>query len=340
MNVSSFSTSDFRPKDRVEVWSEQIWSAIGRLNTETEVDEDFSGSVQFGDAGVIKLCRVAVGPHRVERTPELIRRDDRGLLKVVFQLKGCALMEQRGKQLLLSPGEWTIYDASVPYSATNTDSIELLAMLVPRDKLMNKNLDVSRYLLQRYSSTVGLGRLVRRFMRSFLDDMPALAADSGPNLIDAAIELVQLAVFEHLRSCSVLTTSDILKERIKTYINRHLRDPEFSIEMIADAMNCSKRYLHKTFREDHETLSHYLWNARLDRCRADLLDPQLQGKSITLIAFSWGFNNAAHFSRCFKTRFGVTPSLYRLSGGALGSSVSDRESLSALDLGLKVARTA
>jgi hypothetical protein len=57
--------------------------------------EDFNGHVQLGDIGGVKLCRaVSRTPHRVARTSELIRRDDRGVLKVVFQLQGRAVIEQ------------------------------------------------------------------------------------------------------------------------------------------------------------------------------------------------------------------------------------------------------
>jgi AraC family transcriptional activator of tynA and feaB len=86
--------------------------------------------------------------------------------------------------------------------------------------------------------------------------------------------------------------------------------------MIAEVMHCSKRHLHKMFNEDDLTISHFLWNTRLDRCRADLGNPELRDKSITMIAFSWGFNNAAHFSRCFKSRFGVSPTEHRLMNAA------------------------
>jgi AraC-like DNA-binding protein len=345
MNVASFSTADIRPKDRIEVWTEQIWSAIGRLYARAAPDSDFTGAVQFGDTGVIQLCNITVGPHRIERTPELIRRDDRGVLKVVFQLQGHSFVEQSGRALALSPGEWGIYDASRPYRVSNADPVELLAMLVPRDRLTTPSLDITRYALTRFSSNAGLGRLALRFMRSLLEDMASFGPHAGPSLTDAAIELVRMAVLEHMRASSALSSGDLLKERIKTYIHRHLRDPRFSIEMIANAMNCSKRHLHKTFREDHETLSQYLWNCRLDHCRAELLDPESVHKSITEIAFSWGFNNAAHFSRSFKARFGVTPSWYRLSNGAPPASPGSRPlepayDSGALELGLKVARTA
>lgn len=312
MQVASFSTREFRPRERIEVWGEQIWAALGRLNTRAEPEREFNGVVRFGDIGVIKLCDISVGPHRIERTPELIRRDDRGLLKVVFQLRGRSVVEQQGRQLLLSPGEWSIYDASRPYRVSNTEPIELLAMLVPRDLLINTSLDASRYTLQRLSATMGLGRVIHRFTRSLLDDLPAFTPTLGPNLTDATIELVRLAILEHVRACSALSTGDALVERVKTYINHRLRDPRLSIDMIARDMNCSKRYLHKIFSiEGGATLNHYIWNARLERSRADLLDPRLRHKSLTEIAFSWGFNNAAHFSRSFKARFGVAPSQCR-----------------------------
>jgi len=46
---------------------------------------------------------------------------------------------------------------------------------------------------------------------------------------------------------------------------------------------------------------------RLDATRRDLCDPALAARSISEIAFAWGFNDAAHFSRAFRARFGRSP---------------------------------
>jgi AraC-like DNA-binding protein len=326
MKVSSFRTSDFKPRQRIEAWSELIWSAIGRLNTENTADEDFNGQVQFSDIGGLKLCRAAIHtPHRVARTAELIRRDDRGVLKVVFQLQGRAVIEQCGKQLILNPGEWSIYDASKPYVVVNPEAVEFLAMLVPRERLIKPHGDASPFSLQRSSATLGLGRLIGTYLGVLLDERSGLDTNSERQLADSALELVQLAVAEHCRAGRVQATGVVSRERIKVYIRRHLRDPDFSIERIAAEMHCSKRHLHKVFNEGGETISHFLWNSRLDRCRADLGNPALWDQSITLIAFSWGFNNAAHFSRCFKARFGISPTECRLSSETRVTSLATAE---------------
>ena len=76
--------------------------------------------------------------------------------------------------------------------------------------------------------------------------------------------------------------------------------PGLSIDQIADALHCGKRNLHKVFSHDGTTISDFIWRLRLERCRDDLAAPTCAWKSITEIAFSWGFNSSTHFSKAFK----------------------------------------
>jgi AraC-like DNA-binding protein len=47
------------------------------------------------------------------------------------------------------------------------------------------------------------------------------------------------------------------------------------------------------------------------RCRDDLADLRLSHLTVAEIAERWGFRSAAHFSRAFEARYGVTPSVFR-----------------------------
>ena len=78
-------------------------------------------------------------------------------------------------------------------------------------------------------------------------------------------------------------------------------------------MHCGKRNLHKVFSHDGATISDYIWRLRLARCRSDLVAPSCAWKSITEIAYSWGFNSSTHFSKAFKETFGISPRLYRMT---------------------------
>ena len=50
---------------------------------------------------------------------------------------------------------------------------------------------------------------------------------------------------------------------------------------------------------------------RLERCRRDLTDPTLADWSVTAIALRWGLTDPAHFSRAFRTAYGLSPTEYR-----------------------------
>jgi len=78
------------------------------------------------------------------------------------------------------------------------------------------------------------------------------------------------------------------------------------IDQISVSLGCTKRYLHMLFSERGMTVSDYIWRARLQHCRQEL--EAHGGKTITDVAFSWGFSSSSHFSRVFRKCFGVSPS--------------------------------
>src|SRR5215467_16408522 len=95
-------------------------------------------------------------------------------------------------------------------------------------------------------------------------------------------------------------------ERAQAFIHDHLRDPDLSIDQISMALGCTKRYLHMLFSERGITVSDYIWRARLQNCRQEL--ETHGGKTITDVAYSWGFSSSSHFSRVFRKSFGIAPS--------------------------------
>ena len=52
-------------------------------------------------------------------------------------------------------------------------------------------------------------------------------------------------------------------------------------------------------------------NERLQRCHEEIADPSQAHRLISEIAFSYGFNETAHFSRVFARQFGYPPRALR-----------------------------
>ena len=128
---------------------------------------------------------------------------------------------------------------------------------------------------------------------------------------DLILELVRLSLLELAGRGTATTQLEAFKDRIRDFIGQHLRDPLLSIDRIAQALNCSKRHLHNAFADEEDTLAHYILRRRLQACMRDLKRPDYLQRTITDIAFSWGFNNGAHFSRAFRDHTGMSPSDFR-----------------------------
>jgi len=76
---------------------------------------------------------------------------------------------------------------------------------------------------------------------------------------------------------------------------------------IAAAHGISVRTLQQLFSDAGTTVSSWIRERRLKACYRELSGAD-RFDTVTEVAFRWGFNDAAHFSRRFKQAFGVTPS--------------------------------
>jgi AraC-like DNA-binding protein len=227
------------------------------------------------------------------------------------QLKGTSYFEQNNRSCLLPPGSWSIYDTTQPYAVSTMGSVELLTLLIPRARIATHRLNLNDLTVRCFSGETGLGKLAFQFMTSAFAEIANVNPEHEWEIVGAISQLIRLAMLEAAGEPSDLSVRERWRERVKAYIEEHLRDPGLSLDRIAAAVNCSKRYVHKIFESEGTTTSEYIWQMRLCRCREELRDPACAGKSITEIAYSWGFNSSAHFSRTFKDTFHLSPRTYR-----------------------------
>jgi AraC-like DNA-binding protein len=99
--------------------------------------------------------------------------------------------------------------------------------------------------------------------------------------------------------------------RIVNYIEAHLGDPDLTPMRVAEACKMTPRYLHHLFSEESETVARFILRRRLEECSRALTLPSQRGRTVTSIAFDFGFNSPTHFGRVFRARYGVTPRDFR-----------------------------
>ena len=81
--------------------------------------------------------------------------------------------------------------------------------------------------------------------------------------------------------------------------------------MVAVQNHVSQRYIQKLFESSGTSFVNYVRARRLERCRFELGHPEYRHLSVSDICFRWGFNDAGHFSRVFRSEFDITPREYR-----------------------------
>ena len=88
-------------------------------------------------------------------------------------------------------------------------------------------------------------------------------------------------------------------------------DPAFSPDSLAAELGVSVRYIQDLLQETGTPFSARVLEQRLQRARVMLADARNDRMKIGEIARACGFNEVPYFNRCFRRRFGESPSGFR-----------------------------
>src|ERR1700733_6437346 len=81
----------------------------------------FRGRILSAKIGAVQLSNVAVtGDITVRRTSQLIKRAARDYLKVGVQLQGRSVVSQDGREAVLTPGDYAVWDTMRPYTLSGS----------------------------------------------------------------------------------------------------------------------------------------------------------------------------------------------------------------------------
>jgi AraC-like DNA-binding protein len=143
-----------------------------------------------------------------------------------------------------------------------------------------------------------------------IEDDPLLANQVGTTILD----LVALAIGANGEAAAFAKARGFRAARLKVVlaeIRKCFSQPGFSTDFLARRVGLSTRYIQDLLQETGTGLSERVLELRLQMARGMLADPNNDGRRITDIALACGFNEVAHFNRCFRRRFGCSPRQYR-----------------------------
>ena len=295
-------------------WQRDVARSFLPLRLSLPTSGTFSARLRAAGSETLHLAEISASSHTVERTKDLIADSGADYFKLSFQISGTGLMVQGNRELVLRPGEMTIYDTAKPYSLVFEDDFRFLVAMFPRHAVQFRRQDVEELSAIRMDGTTGVGSLVSTFLTGLSQNLGGLSGPTGSRLSQIGLDLIAALVDDRLSEAEVGTKS-ALKRQIYAYMLDNLWDPDIDPAGIAAANFISVRFLHTLFQEEGATVAAWIRQQRLERCRQELRDPSLAHLSVSEIAARWGMHDAGHFSKMFRASYQLTPSQWRSSAG-------------------------
>ena len=321
------NSESFSPGLRFTEWRRRIEEIAG-MDAEviTPRESSFRSSVSQRNLGPLTILEFDVEPYQV-RLAQKLGSAPRERLVLWLSIDGAGWVEQGGVTSKLDPTIICMYGANRPRTFAITTPSRGIALLLPLDAVRQALQGWELALPLNVDCTRGAGALLADIVRSVARHADNLDEDAGSGLSNVLIGLLASVVSALPDSLRMMPSRLELfhKARIRRFVREHLRDPGLDVDMVSRAVGLSTRYIHKLFSSEPEPLMKWVWAERIEGACKEIEQTALRRKAISQIGFSWGFSGAAHFSRSFRNRYGVSPVEYRSRAGVRSKASSDGE---------------
>lgn len=311
MPMQTWSTEQFSDREQFSVWREVICEAFGALDPQRSPSTDmsgFPGRVQLIELDTIRGATVEAPAHVVRREQSEIRRDPQEAFFVNLQLAGSCGIRQAGRDAVVTPGDFVVLDLTRPYTIDVRPDFSIICLRVPRERLIPFVGDPKGLVGFLGRAQNAQGRIAASFIRELWAQGSDVTDVAAGRLGHVLAELIGIAMSGEQDIIRQSETTTMLRAR--SFIRRELGEADLSPAKVAKELRISVRTLHALFEHSEQSFAAWVRQERIERCAADLRNP-CDKRTISEIAFRWGFSDSSHFSRVFKSAFGRSPRDFR-----------------------------
>jgi AraC-like DNA-binding protein len=300
--MQRWSSSEIASRNRLAFWVDVVCRTLVSLRCEPTSDQEFFGEIDYDELGPLELISVRTVAQHVSRTASSAVGCPAGFFHVNIMRVGRGIMNQDGRDAMLTPGGFVFSDSSRPYAIDFIDNFSAGVLRIPRSMLLQRIGAPECFTALRVDHTKGLGAMVASMLGELPTLLPTIPKSLHGRVADNIVDLIAAALLS--TGEGVPLSARLTLTRLKLWIETHLAE-RLSGDEIASHCGLSLRHLNRLFESEGTSLMQYVWERRLARCRRDLSDPAQRHRSISEIALANGFNNLSHFSRAFHARFGL-----------------------------------
>src|SRR5215813_5566973 len=133
-----FTTDGVPGSRRLALWQDIVCDVYVQLDCKSDLGNAFAGSVTRAQLGRASCSEVSSQRQHVFRTPSRIARAHEEFILIALGRHGLGGVMQDGRETLIHPGEFAIYDTTRPYELHFDDAFSQTILQVPRDMLLRR----------------------------------------------------------------------------------------------------------------------------------------------------------------------------------------------------------
>jgi AraC-like DNA-binding protein len=311
MAVDLWTTGAHAPDRRFEAWRHALKETHLDWELGRSEGRDFSAWLQQRDLDGIRVVDCHCDPCHGWRGRGQRLVETEPYFGVLFEISGREVISQEGRETVLEPGDFVLWDSERDMQFRVIEPLHKLTLLVPK-----RRMQLLLPQAEHYAGTVvrggrrGIAGIAGEALRRLAEDLPYIEDEEVPQAIGPLLSLLSATVGVQPQPGFVSSAHRDSFQRFCRFIDRNLDDPTLSPAVVAKMHGVSVRYLHMIFARHQSSFGRHVRKQRLSRCFLDLSQAP-ERRTVTEIAYRWGFNDVAHFSRSLKAEFGISPSEVR-----------------------------
>jgi AraC-like DNA-binding protein len=295
--------------ERAATWSGAALSLFPGLSVDHTVATPMFGQIRHVWMGGGSLWSIQSPPAVVSYVPLAGAAGAHPSFTLMMQWKGRTTVDQNWRHCSLGAGDICLLDERIPFRLEGHEACEIVFLRMPRQLVLGRNPHLEHHTASTLHAAEAGAALLGATLSSMLATVPYMHEERRFAALSAIIHLLGAA------ETTPRETGDGLHWRVQAaldFIELNFALPGLNAEQVAQAQQISRRRLDQLLRETMGvSITARIWNRRLEQSAADLRDPLRTGLTASRIAFANGFEDAAHFTRAFKRRYGQAPAQWR-----------------------------
>lgn len=304
LDIVRFSTRGLNGRDGHEAWRSQGWPSLAPVLDSTP-EPGFDAESESLPLGPFAVIYGRYGAQAVARTRERQRIAPADSLHVCLMLSG----RIDGDWVSLRPGEIGICSLEADWRHRSS-AAALVTFAIPRTVALKAGLDPRAFHGIRIDAA--RAALLRSHLLQVRASAAAIAPADAPRLAGTITDLLAVTLADRGVAPRQQAVALAMRTRAEQLVAGAIEHPGLDVGWLCRRLGVSRATLYRLFAADGGVQRHIV-EARLAAARDALT---VSGARIGDLAHRFGFSDAAHFSRAFRKRYGVSPRDCRALGFA------------------------